>query len=112
MSVPKRRQPTVVNSVPAPAHPAPPPTSGREGQPRAGGPLYLTVRDLLASKIATGEIAPGTVLREAAVARQLGVSRAPVRRALALLGEAKALRRHEGGGHVVGHAAPVALSSV
>lgn len=74
-------------------------------------PLYLAVRDLLAGKIAAGGIAPGSVLREASVARQLGVSRAPVRRALALLTESGVLRGLQGGGHVVGMAAPVALSS-
>ena len=94
-----------MNTVSAPASSRHAPPSG------ASGPLYLTVRDLLADKITSGEIAPGTVLREAAVARQLGVSRAPVRRALALLTEASALRGLDGGGHVVGLAAPVALSS-
>lgn len=71
--------------------------------------LYVSIRDLLSRKISSGELPPGTVLKEAPVAGQLGVSRAPVRRALALLAEAGLIFEAGGQGFKVGLAAPVQL---
>jgi DNA-binding GntR family transcriptional regulator len=51
--------------------------------PRAS--LADTTADLLRQKILSGDYAPGTRLIEAEVARQLGISRAPVREALSAL---------------------------
>ena len=73
--------------------------------------LYSSVKDLLASKIETQELPSGSVLKEASIAIQLGVSRAPVRRALAMLHADGFIRAAEGQGYVVGEAHPVALSS-
>ncbi|WP_112310962.1 GntR family transcriptional regulator [Pseudogemmobacter bohemicus] len=71
--------------------------------------LYVSIRDLLARKIGAGEFPPGTVLKEAPVAGQLGVSRAPVRRALAMLAEAGLIRDTGGQGYKVGQAEPLQL---
>lgn len=70
----------------------------------AGGAyLYDGVRNLLERKIASGELPPGALLKEAAVATHLGLSRAPVRRAMAMLAEEGAIRPAEGQGYIVGH---------
>ena len=73
--------------------------------------LYASVRDLLAERIARGEIGPGTVLKEAIIAQHLGVSRAPVRRALSLLAEAGLIRPAPGQGYITGDADPVKIST-
>jgi DNA-binding GntR family transcriptional regulator len=74
--------------------------------------LYLSIRDLLAGKIGSRELGPGTLLKEAQVSMQLGVSRAPVRRALAILAEEGLVRSAEGQGYIVGlHDAPVRISA-
>lgn len=74
--------------------------------------IYASIRDLLAGKIGSQEIAPGTVLKEARISGQLGVSRAPVRRALALLAGEGLIRAAEGQGYIVGTAeAPVHLTT-
>ena len=64
--------------------------------------LYDSVRNLLQQKIATGEIPAGALLKEAAVSTHLGISRAPVRRALTLLAEKGLVRPADGQGYVVG----------
>lgn len=74
-------------------------------------PLYDTVKDLLDAKIARGELTPGTRLSEAGIARQLGVSRAPVRRALGMLADNGRIRRHDRQGFVVTGGDPKALSA-
>jgi len=74
---------------------------------RAAAPapfLYVSVHDLLAARIAGGDLPPGTVLKEARLSNQLGTSRAPVRRALALLAERGLIRSTGGQGYVVGGA--------
>lgn len=83
-----------------------------DGSP-AGQYLYVTVHDLLATKITAGELPPGTLLKEARLSQQLGTSRAPVRRALALLAERGLIRTASGQGYVVGtdHEVGVSLSS-
>ena len=58
-----------------------------EGAPLGSAFFYASVRDLLAGKIRSGELPAGTVLKEAPISGQLGMSRAPVRRALILLAE-------------------------
>jgi DNA-binding GntR family transcriptional regulator len=73
--------------------------------------LYSSIRDLLEAKIETAELPPGSILKEGSIAIQLGVSRAPVRRALLMLCEAGAIRAADGQGYVVGTAKPVPLSS-
>ena len=74
--------------------------------------LYLSIRDLLAGKIAAGEFEPGTLLKEARISAQLGVSRAPVRRALALLADAGAIHSAAGQGFIVGrNDAPVRITT-
>src|SRR5437868_13432957 len=72
--------------------------------------LYSSIRDLLEGKIETAELAPGSILKEGSIAIQLGVSRAPVRRALLMLCEAGVIRAADGQGYVVGTAKPVPLS--
>lgn len=64
--------------------------------------LYVTVHDLLAAKITSGELPAGAVLKEARLSHQLGTSRAPVRRALFLLAERGLIRTASGQGYVVG----------
>lgn len=73
--------------------------------------LYSSIRDLLAGKIETEELPPGSILKEGSIAIQLGVSRAPVRRALAMLHEDGIIRAADGQGYVVGEAQPVRISS-
>jgi DNA-binding GntR family transcriptional regulator len=65
---------------------------------------YQIVRDELRLNIVSGRLPEGTLLFEAAVADRLGVSRPPVRRALALLAEEGLVRRAKGRGFVVGRA--------
>ncbi|WP_162820267.1 GntR family transcriptional regulator [Microvirga calopogonii] len=58
----------------------------------------LTLPDIVAEKIAaailSGEFEPGAQLKEAALAKRLAVSRAPVREALRLLEERRLIERH------------------
>lgn len=88
--------------------------TGRQGE---GGPsgstfLYASVRDLLAGKIRAGELPAGTVLKEARISSQLGMSRAPVRRALTMLAEDGLITPAAGQGYVVGRSgSPLRLSS-
>jgi DNA-binding GntR family transcriptional regulator len=55
----------------------------------------------LRGKILSGEFAPGTVLSEASIARELGNSRGPLREAVRLLTAEGLLRRSPAGGSVV-----------
>lgn len=84
-----------------------------EDPPRIGASafLYESVFGLLQRKIASGAMPTGAVLKEAAVAIHLNVSRAPVRRALAMLAERGLLRPADGQGYVVGGAIPRPLSA-
>jgi DNA-binding GntR family transcriptional regulator len=75
------------------------------------GYLYDTVYGMLLGKISTGDLPAGAVLKEAAIASHLGVSRAPVRRALSMLVDNGALRVASGQGYIVGGAGPRSLSS-
>ncbi|WP_210254102.1 GntR family transcriptional regulator [Paracoccus sp. AK26] len=74
--------------------------------------LYTSVRDLLAAKIRQDELPEGALLKEAPISSQLGISRAPVRRALALLAEDGLVTAAAGQGYVVGRSGiPLRLSS-
>ncbi|MBO6900040.1 MAG: GntR family transcriptional regulator [Rhizobiaceae bacterium] len=73
--------------------------------------LYRSIRDLLAEKIETQRFPPGTILKEGSIAVQLGVSRAPVRRALTMLYDEGAIRAADGQGYIVGTATPVPMST-
>lgn len=64
--------------------------------------LYLTLRDIIADRISSGDLPPGVVLKESRLSHHLGTSRTPVRRALALLAEQGMVRSAEGQGYVVG----------
>jgi GntR family transcriptional regulator of vanillate catabolism len=54
-------------------------------EPQRTEPTTHTVLTRLREMIVTGEVEPGTPLRAEALAKQLGVSRTPVRSALAVL---------------------------
>lgn len=58
---------------------------GTVGMLRHSATLCQSVTALLRTKIIAGTIAPGTLLRETALAQELGVSATPVREALSLL---------------------------
>lgn len=83
-----------------------------EGASPANPFFYATVRNLLAGKIRAGELPSGTVLKEARISSQLGMSRAPVRRALTMLVEEGLITPADGQGYVVGQSGqPLRLSS-
>ncbi len=63
--------------------------------------LYQRAFDILAGQIRDGAIAPGSSLRESAVAQQFGISRAPARRALEELARSGLLEKSAGRGYVV-----------
>ncbi|HEX2886680.1 GntR family transcriptional regulator [Vineibacter terrae] len=65
-------------------------------------PYYEVIRDLLAANIDSGRLPAGTRLITAAVADRLGVSRPPVKRALARLEQEGRLRHSRETGYVVG----------
>lgn len=69
-------------------------------------PRYLAIETVLAQAIAAGTLRPGTVLTEEPVARIVGTSRTPVRKALAELMDRGVLARFDGRGFVVAGAAP------
>src|SRR6266702_3731537 len=48
-----------------------------------------SIRDILRSQIMSGKIAPGTVVSQAGLAREIGVSRTPVREAMRMLQDEK-----------------------
>lgn len=64
--------------------------------PVATEPLYAILTRALGASIETGRIPRGQVLQEATLARRLGLSRAPVRKAFALLAEAGLLVQENG----------------
>lgn len=71
------------------------------GIPAAAPFLYGMIHDLLAARITSGELPAGTVLKETNLSHQLGISRAPVRRALGLLVERGLITPARGQGYVV-----------
>ena len=58
-------------------------------------PDASSVYDRVHAKIVNGELAPGTLLVEGAIAKEYGVSRTPVREALGRLGHEGLLERHD-----------------
>lgn len=65
-------------------------------------PLYSQVRDLLASQIANGELAPGSVMpNESLLAQRFGVSVGTIRRAVEGLEEIGVVTRRQGRGTFV-----------
>lgn len=85
--------------------------NGHASRLPVGAFLYAAVFDLLNSKIASHALPSGAVLKEGSIATQLGVSRAPVRRALQMLSKQKTIREASGQGYVVGNGEPTILSS-
>lgn len=96
---------------PVPGDPAP--GDAADGLTDLSGPgyLYESVSNLLQQKIASGEVPSGALLKEAAVATHLGVSRAPVRRALTMLAAQGLIRPAEGQGYIVGSGGARRLSA-
>jgi DNA-binding GntR family transcriptional regulator len=68
----------------------------------ANRPYYDVVRQVLSANIESGRLPAGTRLFTAAVADRLGVSRPPVKRALALLEKEGSVRQTREHGYVVG----------
>ena len=65
-------------------------------------PLYMQIKELLISKISSGEWLPGTVIpSEIALSQELGVSQGTVRKAITDLVETNVLRRKQGLGTFV-----------
>jgi DNA-binding GntR family transcriptional regulator len=71
------------------------------GRPDSDAPLRDRAFATLKQRILEGEIAPGTVLSEARVAVDLGISRTPVREALARLTHEGLAQRFNGRGVIV-----------
>jgi DNA-binding GntR family transcriptional regulator len=71
--------------------------SGSGAAPR----LHARALAILRQRIASGVLRPGTRLHESHIAAEFGISRAPVRQALAALEETGALTRSGGQGYVV-----------
>jgi DNA-binding GntR family transcriptional regulator len=82
---------------------APAAVAGRGGG--AAPRLYARAERILADEIAAGRLAAGTRLTESELARRFGISRAPVRQALAALAAAGLVARADGRGYVVLQAA-------
>ena len=67
-------------------------------------PLFRSAAETIRQNIAAGALSPGIVLLEGPIAALLNISRAPVKRALALLEEEGLICRFEGRGYLVGSA--------
>lgn len=76
--------------------------SGGQTRLTANKPYYDVVREVLSANIESGRLPVGTRLFTAAVADRLGVSRPPVKRALALLEKQGSVRQTAEHGYVVG----------
>ncbi|KAA2316771.1 GntR family transcriptional regulator [Pseudooceanicola sediminis] len=76
-------------------------TTGPEDIESAAGTRQQQVADTLRDLIVTGQLDPDRKHSEAALAERLGVSRTPVRHALAVLVEEGVMRRAGGRGYVV-----------
>ncbi|WP_166504507.1 GntR family transcriptional regulator [Thioclava sp. IC9] len=63
--------------------------------------LFEAAADLIRANISHGKLAPGVVLQESALAERLSMSRATVKRSLALLAEEGLIRRFSGRGYLV-----------
>ncbi|MCA0996887.1 GntR family transcriptional regulator [Alloyangia pacifica] len=87
-----------------------PQTSGFQPLDREG--LVQQVSTLLTKAIVTGQLAPGARLSESVVARELGVSRAPVREAARLLENSGLVTYHANRGFFVRETSAEALSNL
>ena len=65
-------------------------------------PAYALITDALARRIRTGDVPPGTVLSESAIATLFGSSRSPVRQAFDQLEQIGLVRRFDGRGVIAG----------
>jgi len=71
-------------------------------RPFAIRPLYLQLRDVLAERVASGQLKPGTALpNETDLAREFGVSAGTMRKALAVLEAEHLVTRRQGRGTFV-----------
>jgi len=75
---------------------------GGDGVPAGPSYIYDSIYQLLRQKILDNDLPPGALLKEASVASHLGVSRAPVRRALLMLSETGLVTSAVGQGYLVG----------
>ena len=73
------------------------PPPGKELMSGASPRLYQRIVSIMSEQIATGRLGPGDRLVENRLAQEFGVSRAPVRQALAELCDAGLIRRGDGG---------------
>lgn len=80
-----------------------PPDVDTESAPQPGTAprLYQRVCDILAGQIRSGQLAAGASLKETGVAALFGISRAPVRQALAELEGRGLIQKAEGRGYIV-----------
>ncbi|WP_413203392.1 GntR family transcriptional regulator [Rhodospirillum sp. A1_3_36] len=82
-----------------------PPPSDRftttEGQPP---PLFEVAAEVIRANILDSHLPPGLVLQESALSERLSMSRAPVKRALAVLEAEGLVNRFSGRGYIVGDA--------
>jgi len=83
------------------------------GRPQLGGGsgsraprLYQVARSVLRYHIEERRLPPGLILLEGRIADAFAMSRAPVRRALALLCDEDLIHRYDGRGYLVGPASP------
>jgi DNA-binding GntR family transcriptional regulator len=76
---------------------------GSDGVPAGPSFIYDSIYQLLRQKILDKELPSGALLKEASVASHLGVSRAPVRRALLMLAETGLVTAAVGQGYLVGN---------
>lgn len=66
---------------------------------------------MLTQRIVSSDLPPGSLLKEAAIASHIGISRAPVRKAILMLVDAGLIRPASGQGYIVGDQAARRLSS-
>lgn len=73
--------------------------------------LFEVAADTVRQNIENGRLAPGTVLLESALAELMQSSRAPIKRALAMLEQESLISRFDGRGYVVGSASQSVMPS-
>lgn len=74
--------------------------------------LYQQVYDIVADRIGSGRLPPGTRLQESRLASQFGISRAPARQALVELARSGLIAKSRGRGYEVAHGAGTPAPSV
>ena len=73
-----------------------------KSQTRRKQPAYALIKSALAKHIRAGDVPPGTVLSESAIATLFGSSRSPVRQAFEQLADIGLVRRFDGRGVIAG----------